>query len=110
MAPPKPSLKPSLMNSSACWRLPLKAWAMPGNLDSPQVLQDLVDRPANVQQHRQVELTGEFQLLDKIELLARRVAVGHVEVEADLADGHRLLAFQPVARSTVRSDSCACVK
>jgi hypothetical protein len=29
MAPPKPSLKPSLMNSSACWRLPLKAWAMP---------------------------------------------------------------------------------
>ena len=69
-----------------------------GNLDSPQVLQDLIDCPPDVQQHRQFELTGEFQLLDKIELLARRVAVGHVEVEADLADGHRLLALQPVAQ------------
>eukprot|EP01022_Parablepharisma_sp_SALTPOND_P029462 TRINITY_DN735_c0_g1_i1.p1 TRINITY_DN735_c0_g1~~TRINITY_DN735_c0_g1_i1.p1 ORF type:complete len:1397 (+),score=453.90 TRINITY_DN735_c0_g1_i1:9191-13381(+) len=29
MAPPKPRCRPSSMKVSACWKLPLKAWAMP---------------------------------------------------------------------------------
>ena len=43
-----------------------------------------------MQQYRQIEFTGQLQLLDEEEFLTPRVDVGHVAIEADLADiaGH----------------------
>jgi hypothetical protein len=90
MAPPKPSRKPSRMNSSACWRLPLKACAMPPrHPDPPQLPEHLIDRAPDVQQHRQIGVAGDLQLLDEEMFLARNIGAGNEEIEADLADRHR---------------------
>ncbi len=86
------------MNSSACWRLPLKAWAMPAaHLDLAQVLEDSVLRAADVQQHRQVELARQFQLFDEEMFLPGLVVVRDEEIQPDLADGDGLVLLQVVA-------------
>jgi hypothetical protein len=54
-----------------------------------QLLEDAVDRPADVQQHRQVELAGEPQLRREDPGLTLPVEAGDEVVQADLADRHQ---------------------
>ena len=67
-----------------------------------QLLEDAVDRPADVQQHRQVELAGELQLRREDPGLALAVEAGDEVVEADLADRHQprvvAVGLEPVAQ------------
>ena len=66
-----------------------------------QLLEDRVLRTPHVQQYRQTEVTGDFQLLDEEIFLACRIEIRHEEIKADLTDSHRRIrpgqfALQPL--------------
>ena len=75
------------MNSSACWRLPLKAWAIPPRtLKRRSCLSTGIDGPPHVEQDQQIEIARQPELFHEEEFLAGRVDIGDVEIEADFAD------------------------
>ena len=88
MAPPKPSLNPKRMNSSACWRLPLKAWAIPPLTRMRRNCLRIASWA-----RRMCNSTGKsksraiFKLFGEIEGLQRFIEIRDEEIQSDLPDG-----------------------